>query len=126
MKLGRGLTCRGLYETQPTRILVNGTKSKFTVYSTHGQFKPQLILAVEFCAELIKVAAYLGHESVRINVLKRCPRLAEANAEVVNECCACAVTAERRALQGRENDLVHERAGNFVHLSLEHFFQALD
>ena len=49
---------------------------------------------MEFCAELIKAAACLT---------LRCPRLAEAYAEAVNECCACAVTAERRALQGREN-----------------------
>ena len=121
-KLGRGLTCRGWHETQTPRIRVNATKSKFTAYSTHGLFNPRRILAVEFCAELIKAAAYLGHESVRKNVLKRCPRLAEA----VNECCACAVPAERRTLQGRENDLLHERARNFVHPSLEHFFQALD
>ena len=49
---------------------------------------------MEFCAELIKAAAYLS---------LRCLRLAEAYAEAVNECWACAVTAERRALQGREN-----------------------
>ena len=34
---------------------------------------------------LILAAAYLGHESVRINVLKGCPRLPQA----VNGSCAC-------------------------------------
>ena len=37
-------------------------------------------------AWLIQAAAYLGRESVRINGLQRCPRLAEA----VSDCCACA------------------------------------
>ena len=47
-------------------------------YSTHGQLKPRLILAEGFWAGLIQAAAYLGRESVRINALKRCLRLAEA------------------------------------------------
>ena len=57
----------------------------FTAYSTQGQLKPRLILAEGFWDGLIQAAAYLGRESVRINALKRCPRLAEA----VNDCCAC-------------------------------------
>ena len=32
----------------------------------------------EFWAGPIQAAAYLGHGSIRINALKRCPRLAEA------------------------------------------------
>ena len=36
------------------------------------------MLAEGFWAGFIQAAAYLGRESVRINVLKRCPRLAEA------------------------------------------------
>ena len=55
--------------------------------STQGQLNPRLILAEGFWDELIQAAAYLGRESVRINELKRCPRLAEA----VNDCCACSV-----------------------------------
>ena len=50
----------------------------FTAYSTQGQLKPRLILAEGFWDGLIQAAAYLGRESVRINALKRCPRLAEA------------------------------------------------
>ena len=59
----------------------------FTAYSTQGQLKPRLILAEGFWYGLIQAAAYLGRESVRINALKRCPRLAEAE----NDCCACSV-----------------------------------
>ena len=66
---------------------INGTKSVFTPYSTQGQLKPRLILAEGIWDGLIQAAAYLGRESVRINSLKRCPRLAEA----VNDCCACSV-----------------------------------
>ena len=58
-----------------------------TAYSTQGQLKPRLILAEGFWDGLIQAAAYLGRESVRINALKRCPRLAEA----LNDCCACSV-----------------------------------
>ena len=65
----------------------NGTKSTFKAYSTNGQLKPWLMLAEGFWAGFIQAAAYLGRESVRINVLKRCPRLAEA----VNDFCACCV-----------------------------------
>jgi len=54
---------------------INGKKSTFTAYSTHGQLKPQLILAEEFWAGLIQAASYLGRESVLINALKRCLRL---------------------------------------------------
>ena len=46
--------------------------------STQGQLKPRLILAEGFWDGLIQAAAYLGRENVRINALKRCPRLAEA------------------------------------------------
>ena len=70
----------------------------FTAYSTQGQFKPQLILAEGFWDGLIQAAACLGRESVRINALKRCPRLAEA----VNECCACSVFNYIPDLHGRE------------------------
>ena len=41
----------------------------------------------EFWAGLILATAYLGRETVGINVLKGCPRLAEA----VNDFCACSV-----------------------------------
>ena len=70
----------------------------FTAYSTQGQLKPRLILAEGFWYGLIQAAAYLGHESVRINALKRCPRLAEA----VNDCCACSVFNHIPDLPGRE------------------------
>ena len=59
----------------------------FTAYSTQGQLKPRLILAKGFWDGPIQAAAYLGHESVNINALKCCPRLAEA----MNDCCACSV-----------------------------------
>ena len=59
----------------------------FTAYSTQGQLKPRLILAEGFWDGLIQAAAYLGRENVRINALKRCPRLAEA----VNDCYASSV-----------------------------------
>ena len=59
----------------------------FTAYSTQGQLKPRLILAEGFWDGLLQAAAYLWRESVRINALKRCPRLAEA----VNDCCAWSV-----------------------------------
>ena len=70
----------------------------FTAYSTQGQLKPRLILAEGFWYGLIQAAAYLGRESVRINALKRCPRLAEA----VNDCCACSVFNYIPDLHGRE------------------------
>ena len=69
-----------------------------TAYSTQGQLKPRLILAEGFWDGLIQAAAYLGRESVRINALKRCPRLAEA----VNDCCACSVFNYIPDLHGRE------------------------
>ena len=86
----------GLHKTRTPRI--NGTKSMFTAYSTQGQLKPRLILAEGFWYGLIQAAAYLGRESVRINALKRCPRLAEA----VNDCCACSVFNYIPDLHGRE------------------------
>ena len=58
----------------------------------------RLILAEGFWDGLIQAAAYLGRESVRINALKRCPRLAEA----VNDCCACSVFNYIPDLHGRE------------------------
>ena len=70
----------------------------FTAYSTQGQLKPRLILAEGFWDGLIQAAAYLGRESVRVNALKRCPRLAEA----VNDCCACSVFNYIPDLHGRE------------------------
>ena len=70
----------------------------FTAYSTQGQLKPRLILAEGFWDGLIQAAAYLGRENVRINALKRCPRLAEA----VNDCYACSVFNYIPYLQGRE------------------------
>ena len=87
---------RGLHKTRTPRI--NGTKSTFTAYSTHGQLKPRLILAEEFWVGLIQAAAYLGCESVSINALERCPRFAEA----VNDCCACSVFNYIPDLFGRE------------------------
>lgn len=56
---------------------MNGTKSAFTAYSTHGQLKARLILAGEFWARLILAAAYLGRQSLRKNVLKRCFQFAD-------------------------------------------------
>ena len=70
----------------------------FTAYSTQGQLKPRLIVAEGFWYGLIQAAAYLGRDSVRINALKRCPRLAEA----VNDCCACSVFNHIPDLPGRE------------------------
>ena len=70
----------------------------FSAYSTQGQPKPRLILAEGFGDGLIQAAAYLGRESVRINALKRCPRLAEA----VNDCCAWSVFNYIPDLHGRE------------------------
>ena len=61
-------------ENKPRTARVNGTKSMFTAYSTQGQLKPRLILAEGFGMGLSKPR----RESVRINALKRCPRLAEA------------------------------------------------
>ena len=58
----------------------------------------QPVASEEFWAGLILAAAYLGRESVRINVLKRCPRLAEA----VNNFCACSVFSYIPDLHGRE------------------------
>ena len=69
----------------------------FTAYSTQGQLKPRLILAEGFWDGLIQAAAYLGRENVRINALKRGPRLAEA----VNDCCACSVLNYIPDLHGR-------------------------
>ena len=86
----------GLHKTRTPRI--NGAQSMFTAYSTQGQLKPRLILAEGFWYGLIQAAAYLGRESVRINALKRCPRLAEA----VNDCCACSVFNYIPDLHGRE------------------------
>ena len=58
---------RSLPKTGTPRI--NGTKSTFTAYSTHGQLKSRLILASEFWVGLIQTAAYGGRESVRVNAL---------------------------------------------------------
>ena len=80
---------RGLHKTRTPRR--NGTKSMFTAYSTKGRLE-------RFWGGLIQAAAYLGRESVRINALKRCPRLAEA----VNDCCACSVFNYIPDLHGRE------------------------
>ena len=80
---------RGLHKTRTPRR--NGTKSMFTAYSTKGRLEG-------FWDGLIQAAAYLGRESVRINALKRCPRLAEA----VNDCCACSVFNYIPDLHGRE------------------------
>ena len=55
---------------------MNGTKSAFKAYSTHGQLKARLILAGEFWAGRILAAAYLGRE-IRKNALIRCLRLAD-------------------------------------------------
>ena len=87
---------RGLHKTRTPCI--NGTKSMFTAYSTQGQLKPRLILAEGFWDGLLQAAAYLERESVRINALKRCSRLAEA----VNDCCACSVFNYIPDLHGRE------------------------
>ena len=57
----------GPWLNKPRTPRINGTKSTFTAYSTHGYFKPRLILAEEFWVGLIQAAAYLGRESVRIN-----------------------------------------------------------
>ena len=70
----------------------------FTAYSTQGQLKSRLILAEGFWDRLIQAAAYLGRESVRINALKGCLRLAEA----VNDCCAWFVFNYILDLHGRE------------------------
>ena len=72
----------------------------FTAYSTQGQLKPRLILVEGFWDGIIQAAVYLGREGVRgvrINALKRCPRLAEA----VNDCCACSVFNYIPVLHGR-------------------------
>ena len=74
----------------------------FTAYSTQGQLKPRFILAEGFWDGLNQAAAYLRRESVRINALKRCPRLAEA----VNDCCACSVFNYIPDLHGRETRVV--------------------
>ena len=58
---------RRLRKTWTPRI--NGTKSTFTAYSTHGQLKSRLILADEFWIGLIQAAAYRGRESVCVNAL---------------------------------------------------------
>ena len=70
----------------------------FKAYSTPGRLKPRLILAEGFWDGLIQAVTYLGHESVRINALKRCPWLAEA----MNDCCACSVFNYIPDLHGRE------------------------
>ena len=46
----------------------------------------------------MQAAAYLGRESVHINALKRCPRLAEA----MNDCCTCSVFNYIPDLNGQE------------------------
>ena len=58
----------------------------------------QPMTSEEFRAGLILAAAYLERESVRINVLKRCPRLAEA----VNDFCAYSVFNYIPDLHGQE------------------------
>ena len=73
----------------------------FTAYSTQGQLKPRLILAEGFWDGLIQAAAYLGRESVRINALKRCPRLAEA----VNDCCPGSICFQLYPRPSRPRDV---------------------
>ena len=87
----------------------------FTAYSTQGQLKPRVILAEGFWDGLIQAAACLGRESVRINALKCCPRqpgttAAHALFSIISQ----TVTAERRALQWRENEFcLHLRSGKW-------------
>ena len=87
----------------------------FTAYSTQGQLKPRVILAEGFWDGLIQAAACLGRESVRINALKRCPRqpgttAAHALFSIISQ----TVTAERRALQWRENEFcLHLQSGKW-------------
>ena len=83
----------------------------FTAYSTQGHLKPRLILAEGFWDGLIHAAAYLGREGVRINALKRCPRLAEA----VNDCCACSVFNYIPDLHGRETRVCSGGKMSFVY-----------
>ena len=103
----------GLHKTRTLRI--NGTKSMFTAYSTQGQLKPRVILAEGFWDGLIQAAACLRRESVRINALKRCPRqpgttAAHALFSIISQ----TVTAERRALQWRENEFcLHLQSGKW-------------
>ena len=77
----------------------------FTAYSTQGQLEG-------FGDGLIQAAAYLGRESVRINALKRCPRLAEA----VNDCCACSVFNYIPDLHGRETRVAVGGKMSFVYI----------
>ena len=70
---------RGLHKTRTPRY----RRSRLT--SSAASSPCGLILANEFGAVLILAAAYFGRESVRINVLKHCLRLAQA----VNGSCAC-------------------------------------
>ena len=98
-----GLSLRtGGHKTRTPRI--NGTKSMFMAYSIQGQLKPWLFLAEGSWDGLIQAAAYLGRESVRINALKRCPRLAEA----VNDCCSWSVFNYIPDLYGREKRVAVE------------------
>ena len=107
-------------ENKPRTPRINGTKSTFTAYSTDGYFKPRLILAEEFWVGLIQAAAYLGRESVRINGSKTLSAaclsgMLSANAaHALFSIISQTFTAERRALQRRESDLLHEKTENFV------------
>ena len=117
------------------RAWSSATKSTFTAYSTDGYFKPRLILAEEFWVGLIQAAAYLGHESVRITGSKTLSAaclsgMLSANAaHALFSIISQTFTAERRALQRRESDLLHEKTENFVqttphpYASLERLFQ---
>ena len=81
--------CSRLIQDKPWLELALGCEIQIFVHS---------FMAEGFWDGLIQAAAYLGRESVRINALKRCPRLAEA----VNDCCACSVFNYIPDLHGRE------------------------
>ena len=85
----------------------------FMAYATQGQLKPRLILAEGFWDGLIQALAYLGRESVRINVLKCCPWLAEA----VNNCWACSVFNYIPDLHGRETHIAVEKNEFCLHFT---------
>ena len=63
----------------------------------------------------MQAVAYLRCENVRVKAIKRCLQLAEA----VNDCRAFSIMshtfmAKRHMLPWQGNDLLHERAGNFL------------
>ena len=80
------------------------TPYKWYKIYVQGLFNPRqaqaarLILAEGFWDGLIQAAAYLGRESVRINAVKHCARLAEA----LNDCCAFSVFNYIPDVHGRE------------------------